>query len=308
MKNQDTKVVCYLCDSADSRALLLGRDRLHRVDDSLFQIYYCNQCGLLSLFPQPTEKELQKYYPEDYGPYHTESSVLKYGALSRIFKKILSLLSRKKGKISPDMSNARLLDFGCGGGAYLDTMRKYHPRWEFYGFDNNEHACAYARAKGFTVFTGNIENELGRFVGYFDSIHLGHVIEHLPDPKATLSFLRTLLKPGGEIRMTTPNGGSLAAKLFKSYWFALDTPRHLFLFSPSTISQLLSQVGYAVTAIRCTRDLGVEIRSINYLFERPDMRIPFVLWHLARIILAPIGVFLSSIKRSSVMDITAVKK
>lgn len=302
---QDVNPPCHLCGSGDSRFLFYGRDRLHKVDNALFRIYRCNKCGLIFLFPQPAEKELQKYYPEEYGPYHNESRVLKYGAISRVFKKIISF-SRKEKKVPYDMSIARLLDFGCGGGAYLEHIRILHPYWELYGFDTNEFARAHAHAKGFTVMSGAAEKELNKFKGYFDYIHLGHVIEHLPNPRATLSFLRTLLRPSGELHMTTPNVDSVAARLFGSYWFALDTPRHLFLFSPATISRLLSETGFTVKAIQCTRDMGVEIRSLNYLFERSDMRISFILWHLLRIALIPAVVLLASREKTSVMSIIAI--
>lgn len=308
MINQSPKIICHLCGATESRALFLGRDRLHRVDDTLFQIYRCDHCSLVFLFPQPTKEELQKYYPEEYGPYHTESLVLKYGFFSRAFKKSFPLFSQKRQKNSPDISNASLLDFGCGGGAYLERMRELHPHWELCGFDTSEHACVSAREKGFTITTGDAEIALSTFHGHFDVIHIGHVVEHLPNPRATLLFLQTLLKPGGKLHMSTPNVDSLAAKLFRTYWFALDTPRHLFLFSPKTISRLLSEVGFATTTIECTRDMGVEIRSINYLFERFDMRIPFFLWHFMRTVLIPVSILLSVLKKSSVMSITAIKK
>lgn len=305
MLTQQSNTRCYLCGEHDPRPLFFGKDRLHHVDDTLFQIYRCARCGLVFLSPQPTEAELEKYYPQSYGPYHTESTVIKYGAFSRMFKKMVSLESLKKNEPSLDMSMARLLDFGCGGGAYLENMKKKHPHWELFGFDTSEHAAAFAQKKGFTISTGVAEVALAQFTGQFDYIHLGHVVEHLPDPKATLSFLRTLLTPQGELRLSTPNVGSVAAKLFRSYWFALDTPRHLFLFSPATLSRLLKETGFTVTDIQCTRDMGVEIRSINYLFERSDMRIPFVLWHIVRILLSPVGVVLAALKKSSVMSITA---
>ncbi|MCR4329099.1 MAG: class I SAM-dependent methyltransferase [Candidatus Roizmanbacteria bacterium] len=302
---QKIKTLCYVCGSTDIQPLFFGKDRLHKVDATLFQIYQCKKCGLVFLFPQLTGAELEKYYPETYGPYHTESVILKYGALSRMFKKMLSPTSSKNNETSLDTSTARLLDFGCGGGAYLERIKKEHPHWELFGFDTSEHAATFAREKGFAINTGTAEIALAQFTGEFDYIHLGHVVEHLPDPRATLSFLRTLLKPNGELSLSTPNVDSLAAKLCKSYWFALDTPRHLFLFSPATLSRLLREVGFTVRDIQCTRDMGVEIRSINYLFERTDMRIPFILWHIARALLSPVGILLATLKKSSVMSITA---
>ncbi|KKW07426.1 MAG: Methylase involved in ubiquinone/menaquinone biosynthesis [Parcubacteria group bacterium GW2011_GWA2_49_16] len=289
-----------------SRFLFYGKDRLHKVDETLFPFYRCLCCGLVSLSPQPSQEELKRYYPKEYGPYRDRSQVIRYGALPLALKRLCRFSAKKPHEPVTDSRDGRLLDFGCGSGAYLEQMKLLHPHWELHGFDTSEFACEQTHAKGFHVHTGDLKTDSFP-EKYFDIIHLGHVIEHLPDPKATLSLLRPWLKRDSMLVLSTPNVSSLAARLFRKYWFALDAPRHLFLFSPETITQLLADTDFAVTSITCTKDMGVEVRSVNYLFNRSDMRIPFVLWHAARALLAPMGIVLAFFKKTSIMSVRARK-
>ena len=114
-----------------------------------------------------------------------------------------------------------------------------------------------------------------------------------------------LLKPRGEVIIITPNFDSVAAKLFGTYWFALDTPRHLFLFTPKLLSRLLTEIGFKIKNIN-TSSVRVALGSLNYLFPREDMRINFILWHILRA-LFPGGKILSKFKKTSTMTIRAEK-
>ena len=67
---------------------------------------------------------------------------------------------------------------------------------------------------------------------FFDVIRLSHVIEHLPNPKATFREIHRILKPDGIIYLTVPNTRSLVFWLFRENWYALDAPRHVISYSP----------------------------------------------------------------------------
>ncbi len=314
MAQIEEQTKCNICGSTRSRFLFFGQDRLHKVDKKLFRIEKCLDCSLVYLYPQPSPADLKKYYPSGYGPYQDNDNPLKYGVISRIIKNFFFYL-RHRGQLlsrrgiqskKTDESVLYLLDLGCGNGNFLDKMRRLHPNWHLYGFDNNEAACEHTRAKGFEVWDGNfMDVDLPK--EYFDIIHLGHVIEHIEDPRKALIKIHNLLKLGGEIIIITPNFDSLAARVFGSYWFALDSPRHLFLFSPKTISRLLSETHFFVKSINCSTDVRVAIKSLNYLFDRKDMRINFMIWHLLWFILKPIGNFLSLFNKTSTMTIQAEK-
>ncbi len=98
----------------------------------------------------------------------------------------------------------RTLDVGCGSGAFLDLAKK--AGCQTFGLELNSAAAEKARAKGHTIY-GRLLNELDRdqTSGGFDLITLFQVLEHLPDPVATLKDAAALLNPGGYISVAVPS-------------------------------------------------------------------------------------------------------
>jgi SAM-dependent methyltransferase len=101
------------------------------------------------------------------------------------------------------------------------------------------------------VFTGELD-QCPFEKNSFDFINMGHVIEHFPDPIAALKFVGSLLKPSGVVYIETPNIlGTVNAREL-SVWYPTETPRHLFLFSPETLADLIQRSGLFVDEITCT--------------------------------------------------------
>ena len=63
-----------------------------------------------------------------------------------------------------------------------------------------------------------------------------------------------------------PNIDSAGARIFKSYWYALELPRHLYHFSPKSISHLAKSVGLRELSLTTGRELFVE-QSTYYLVD-----------------------------------------
>jgi len=75
------------------------------------------------------------------------------------------------------------------------------------------------------------------------------VIEHCEDPLGTLRRAFELLRPGGWLYVETPNIESAPASLCGRYWFGIDSPRHLWLFGPSTLQRCLEAAGFNLDRI-----------------------------------------------------------
>lgn len=134
----------------------------------------------------------------------------------------------------------RLLDVGAGSGFFLDFARKCG--WEVAGVDLDEKAVAAARSRGLDVRHGTIEA-----VGedeQFDGITMGHVIEHVHDPRAVLAACYQRLKPGGWIWVDTPNMDALGHVEYGPYWVGVDAPRHLILFSSDAMTEAMAGAGF----------------------------------------------------------------
>jgi ubiquinone/menaquinone biosynthesis C-methylase UbiE len=300
------KIKCNLCHQDKTSFLFWGKDRLLKVNSLKFAVVKCKNCGLVYLNPQPTIEELKKYYPDDYPVYQSRKAFSfnpLYALLSKIKHKIIK---PKKPEIFQNIKRKKIkfLDVGCGSGESLEKLRIEHPDWDFYGVDISKIACQKTKEKNFKIFQGELKD--AKFPNnYFDTINLSHILEHLNNPKQTLQEARRILKPDGLIIINLPNIDSLTAKIFRSYWYALDTPRHLYHFSPKTIKIILKQTGFRITKINFSTSPKVFMRSLNYFFRKKN---PFLLNPLLFKILKPLSILASKFGLTSIMSIHARKK
>lgn len=97
----------------------------------------------------------------------------------------------------------RLLDIGCGTGAFLKTFAASYPRWTLAGFEKNPRNRKTVEAVSTT--TEFYEGELSTAGSHYDVIVMIHVLEHIPYPIEYLRHLRTLLKPRGILCIQVPD-------------------------------------------------------------------------------------------------------
>jgi SAM-dependent methyltransferase len=136
---------------------------------------------------------------------------------------------------------ARLLDVGFGDGKFL--ARAASAGYRVSGCDIDSDVIDAALKRGFDVRAGGIES-FKNMPESFDVITLGHSIEHVYDPLATLRQAHALLKPGGMIWIETPNIRSYGHDRFGAHWRGLEPPRHLVLFHWEKLESVLKDVGF----------------------------------------------------------------
>lgn len=140
----------------------------------------------------------------------------------------------------PPRPGARLLDVGCGNGAYLLLARA--AGWEVQGIDFDPVAVAAARESGLEVHLGGLEQLVG--LGHqYDRITCSHVIEHVHEPTIWLRRMAELLLPSGALWIQTPNVRSTGHQVFGRFWRDLDPPRHLSLLTPERLMNMLQDAG-----------------------------------------------------------------
>ncbi|MFH0931137.1 MAG: hypothetical protein V1890_04290, partial [Candidatus Zixiibacteriota bacterium] len=95
-----------------------------------------------------------------------------------------------------------------------------------------------------------------------------------------------LLARKGILILEIPNAGNFLIDLFKEKWFGWDLPRHLYHFTPQTISSMLCQAGFKVVKrdrfsleyspyVLLQSSLNLIFKKSNLLFEIikfPEMR------------------------------------
>ena len=92
------------------------------------------------------------------------------------------------------IGRGRLLDFGCGAGAFLERMHRQG--WEVTGMDASPEMVEEIRTKlRFRVLVGTLPHpELTP--ESFDAVSMWHALEHVHQPRETLYEAWRLLSPG----------------------------------------------------------------------------------------------------------------
>ena len=207
-------------------------------------------CGLIWLNPAPKADQISKayrqYYTHDEGSETFFRKLFKnlYFKISQIPEYCVGLAQarkRMKALYLDQQFPGNLLDIGCGDGLYMHHMQKLG--WKTEGIDFDEKALNRARS-----FYGLNVRQIDLFDasypdGTFTAVTLRHVIEHLPDPLATLSECLRILSPGGTLVVVTPNSESLGYGLTFEDWRGLEIPRHLHIFSWTTLKLCAKRLG-----------------------------------------------------------------
>lgn len=135
----------------------------------------------------------------------------------------------------------RLLDVGCGNGAFLVRAREMGIR--AYGCEPDSAAADACRAQGLDVTSGDLF--VANFAeSSFDYITLNHVIEHVSEHDRVLKELYRLLVPGGALWLALPNPAALGITVFGKGWKGFHPPFHLTIPSQSELLRWLADAGF----------------------------------------------------------------
>lgn len=298
--NEDIRVqevhACLLCNSKGILLYQDLRDRLFNAPGN-WSLMRCQDCGLFWLNPQPIFEDIGKLYKtyfthsiNDYVPKfarlrrlirnsvlvaHMDYIELADGISQKILGRILSWVGPIKEMVELDIrtlngkKRGRLLDIGCGSGAFLTRMRNLG--WNVMGIELDKKAVKLAREYfGLNIYEGTLE-EANFSENEFDAITMNHVIEHLCDPITTLKKCYRILKPRGKLVIITPNIESLGACLFDGAWRGWEAPRHLHLFSPRTLRNCAERARLQVVKLFTTSRSAPGIWAASRLIRRNGM-------------------------------------
>jgi 2-polyprenyl-3-methyl-5-hydroxy-6-metoxy-1,4-benzoquinol methylase len=116
--------------------------------------------------------------------------------------------------------DARLLEIGCGSGAFLDRCRDAGFQ-RISGLELNRHAVEECQGRGHDVHDQPLEHFDSP--ASYDCVCAFQVLEHVPDPIGFLRAAAGLLRQGGKLILSTPNADSF---LSRYKWCLLDLPPH----------------------------------------------------------------------------------
>jgi 2-polyprenyl-3-methyl-5-hydroxy-6-metoxy-1,4-benzoquinol methylase len=253
---------CPICGSTQTSFRFNGFSHRKRDDGMTWPVFSCLDCDHGFMNPQPGPDVLDRYYTADYDPY-TE----RHGADEEDAAIVAE--AREKGEFRqiPIPDGKRVLDFGCGGGFFLSICRKLGA--DVQGIEPSVHGAAVTKGQGIPVFNGHLDAFLAAHGEQrFDVITSSHVIEHVPDPVATLHGLKQLLAPGGTMVIAVPNARSMFANALGPEWYSVDLPFHIHQFSAKSLSKTADLAGLTTNEMGTTSLPSSTGASLRLLWRR----------------------------------------
>ena len=246
-----TPGVCAGCGHRNGSTFLEAPDRYHGRTES-YRLVRCASCSLVWLDNPPQPAEMGVHYGADY-----DRSVAAAGEEKNRCKSRWEVLLQHK-------SACAILDLGCSAGGFLEGLK--NSSWKLHGIEMSHEVARKAEARtGAAVFVGDIL-DAPYPPGSFDAITCFHVFEHLYHPQEVLARVAEWLKPGGIFYAMMPNIDSAGRRIFKSYWYALELPRHLFHFSPKSLRKLAGAVGLEEVSVTTNHEIFIE-QSTGYILD-----------------------------------------
>lgn len=163
------------------------------------------------------------------------------------------------------LEGKNVLDIGCGGGLLTEEMARHGANVT--GLDISDVSLSIARqhSKQSNLYIHYINSTIEDFASHykqkFDVITCMEMLEHVPDPKSVIQSCAFLIKPGGDVFLSTLNR-NLPAYIFgvicAEYLLKLlpvGTHDYSRFIRPSELFSWCQQYGLKVT----------DISGINYL-------------------------------------------
>jgi len=235
----ETISVCPICSCESFNPVLVTRD--YTVSKKEFTLQECKKCKFLLTNPRPDQASIAEFYQSEKYISHSGGN---RSLIDQVYLEARKLTLRFKFKlITRYKKSGTLLDYGCGTGEFLQHMQNNH--WVVDGVEPSE----IARHKAHQLTKLEINNELGLISKKFDVITLWHVLEHVHNLNEKVLELKSHLNQDGIIFIAVPNYASADSKKYGTHWAGYDVPRHLWHFTVTSMTSLLSKHGLQVISI-----------------------------------------------------------
>jgi len=209
------------------------------------------------LSPMPTEKNFD---PEEIAKFEAMAEEWwdptgKFKPLHRINPLRLDYIARQL-----NMTDATILDVGCGGGLLAEGMAVRGATVT--GIDRSPKALAVARlhSEQSAVAVEYIENDAELWAeahaACYDAVTCLEVLEHVPDVPRTVAACAAMIKPGGHFFFATLNRNPISyikAILGAEYvlgWLPKGTHEYAKFIKPSEMNTALRAAGLEIKDLR----------------------------------------------------------
>jgi len=245
---------CGLCGYSGYRELFEGTD----VDfpQEKWRVVKCARCNLVRTDPYPSDPLC--YQRDTYDSLHTPKKINRKrknselsGMIQDYFRQRLErsyqkIYSERLELLRKYIVQRHIFEVGFGEGKFLAFLRDRG--WRVAGIELSKNAFLEAKKRyKLHLEWGKIE-EKEYPKENFSLVTMYMVLEHIHKPLELLKSLHRLLREQGILIIQVPNFASLQSKIFRSQWYSLRLPRHMYHYTPKTLQRLLMKASFEVVA------------------------------------------------------------
>jgi len=259
-----SRPICNVCQTDDTQVMAVLQSD---IDGKEYHAIKCNHCGLIFAFPIPelSFDTLQNVYNDKYTKGQREISTSE-----QALQALREATNRQMDIVEKHTQKGVALNVGAMS-SVIEVLKERG--WELQIVEVSKYAADTARNFwDFDITVSRIE-DFECPPETFNFIKLGHIIEHLADPRLALQKLVTIMKSDGVILIDTDNanglktqvevivrrllGENLSANLVRKLtkknlhkrYGRLTPPEHLYSFTAKSLTKLLEDNGFEVIKI-----------------------------------------------------------
>lgn len=168
------------------------------------------------------------------------------------------------------LAGKKVLDVGCGGGILAESMAQNGA--DVLGIDMGKAPLTVARLHAMEAEVDleyrqvTVEELAEEMPGQFDAVTCMEMLEHVPDPASIIRACHKLVKPGGDVFMSTLNRNP------KSFMFAIVGAEYLLQMLPKGTHDYKKFIKPSELS-NWSRAAGLELKDITGLSYNPLTKI-----------------------------------
>ncbi len=186
------------------------------------------------------------FYAAQIPPDYTEEAMLERGRVPFYLQQGagLSLITRPLAQLRAPPGST-YAEVGCGFGFGLDYAQ-HAKQWHGHGIDPGGISVLGQNMLGVSIdrrYLGETEPTLSATC---DVVMASETVEHVPSPIGFVRVLRSMLRPGGTLILTTPDGADIRPETAPGVLIGLLSPGlHLIFQTRDSLNRILRDAGFA---------------------------------------------------------------
>lgn len=230
---------CLICHTQPVEPFYNGPIRMGsfgKVSDQVAAISRCPGCGAKYL--PPIMEDIAAYYRS--GAYRTDLD--QGNAIDKYFQLTDDEQPEKLDILGLHaLRGQSVADIGAGAGPFLDLIKGVAATT--IAVEPNENYHASLTQRGHQVYPST-QAAAATWAGRVDHAVSFSVVEHVERPREFLAEIKTLLKPGGTLLLSTPNANDYLLELCPAYAAFFYRKVHLWYFDASSLKALAQHAGF----------------------------------------------------------------